>query len=29
VKGEPGATFAFHEYPRSDTPTNGITIETR
>ena len=29
VKGEPGATFAFHEYPRSYTPANGVSIEAK
>jgi TonB family protein len=29
LKGEPGATFAFHEYPRSYDPTNGVTIEAK
>ena len=29
VKGEPGATFAFHEYPRSYAPANGVSIEAK
>lgn len=29
LKGEPGATFAFHEYPLSYTPTNSVNIEAR
>jgi TonB family protein len=29
LKGEPGATFAFHEYPRSYDPTGAVNIEAK
>jgi hypothetical protein len=29
LKGEPGTTFAFHEYPRSYDPTDGVNVEAK
>jgi len=29
VKGEPGASFAFHEYPHSYTPISGVNVDSK